>query len=367
MKSTILIFLSIPIIALTKIAVLEERPYSFQMDFTLKLFEAYNNFQMVFHSENKTVIFMERLLTQLQKGVTPITMYNHDILTNDIFIRPSTVQCLHIVMFQKPTLFSRYLQYKRNVLEKDIVIFIVLEINNFSNNYWFMPLLERAGNILLLDFKDRQNLKLYKLCYYCGFKSKNVTLIKIISNFNFTIPYSYLYAKNFTRFYGHKMKVAFINYYPYAFALPNDNNITIKPQGMEIKMLEVLSKKMNFSYQLEQVNLTYNDLIEKLASGHFDFAIGGLSMTPDRVSSVRFSNIFKIEPIVASYIYFSISPKSTFFAFLTLFPPYVWLIIFIMILITTVLVCFLLKLTEIDIRKDFFKVVATVELIFCVF
>ena len=303
---------------------------SLKTHFVNKLLHKYQTFQIIFHVDN----FSQRYVNNFDEiQPLPIVIYNHYTAPNTSFKRPFLQKCLHFVSLRNPNLFSTYLQHKRTVFERDIVIFLVdyTKVTTFSKKYWLMPRLERAGSILVIDLTQESSFDVYKLCFFCGQITGQILLVKTINATDLDLPAKILFSRQFNNFYGHELRVAYSTYYPYVFCSKKVESNCEEFSGIELEMLKMLAHKMNFTFTLFETRNDMEVLFEGLMSHKYDFAIGGLSMTPQRFDVVQYSVPLFIETIVAMYTYNS----SYTFAAISLFLPFpatVWIGIVVVVL-----------------------------------
>jgi hypothetical protein len=322
------------------------------------LLHKYKNFQIIFHVDNYSQLLANEALKIFDSdNPVPVMIYNHN---SKPFTRPTETKLLHFVLLQDPRQFVNYLHHKRNVLEIDVVIFTVsnLSFHTFSERYWFMPHLDRAGNTLVISFNRNHFIEVHRLCFYCAEYSGKLKFLKNIHNSEVNLPRRALFPREFKNFYGHLMRVAYIAYYPFVFCSEtiqqNGETVCETPLGVEVEILKILSEKMNFTYQLFEIEENYSKLFDLLGEGRYDFAIGGLSLTPERFSKVQFSAAFRIEYIAATFYY---QTPVSFIVFMLLlpFPAGIWVGLVLSILLMTLLFYYMAKFNKTNPKLSLFS------------
>lgn len=333
-------------VSISKAARLGQNPPKLQFNFLRNLLKKYDEYHVMYHVDISTQNFIGNDLQYLSTIPIGVSICNHG-KTYKRRIKPQIFKPrVHIVIFLDPLNFSSYLRYYRNVSQKDVVIFLLRhpDVNVFDRNYWIMPHLERAGNVLVFDVDSNSNPELYQICFYCGPNSGQLVRAFNISEDAVEIPSKFLYPVVKKQMSADLLNIGYVSYYPFAYPSKNFSN---KIEGMEIDLLETVSLQLNFSYKLEE-SPNYDVLFEKLQARELDFAIGGLALSNLRHKYVDFSDAFVHENILAWYQFF---PKMsfftmTFFKFLMPLPFVIWIGLFTVIIFTSLVVYVVLKIFE---------------------
>ena len=238
---------------------------------------------------------------------TVVNIYNYDTSQFLPFQnKPPGINYLNVVLLATPLKFSPFLLNTDVVYSSDVIMFITdsASFKIFTKDFASLPNLNRSGGVVVVNFA--KNVELYTICYYCGDVSGRLTSLQNVSydhdltksNFSFTTK-----SKNFG---GHLIKIIFGEYFPYMFCKKKSSKAEVtvceEAVGSEIELLNTLSHKLNFTYQLIE-DFDYDVLIEEVVSGKVDLGIGGISATTKRISSLRFSSVLRFEPLLLFYVY----------------------------------------------------------------
>lgn len=310
----------------TKLIKFEKQEDVFQFRFIKNLFDEYNTFQIIFHVDNSTSKNINNFLRIYNSNSSPWLILNHDL--NHTLERPIRSNFLHVVSLQ--TQFTKILQTGYNVLECDVVIFLLTKsrLEFFTEKNSLMSQLDRAGNILVVDLSHKKNFDFYRL--------SNRRLVKIQKGTQV------LLQKKIENFNGLSLKIGYNDYYPYAYREKKTTRIS----GIEARLVKLLSQKLNFTVKFSKINSSFEEFIQK-----FDFVIGGFSLNLNYFNQVRFSSSICFENVVAIYFYDS-SLSFALSTFFLPFPALVWFGIALILIGMTFLAHFISKTP----KKTVFKV-----------
>ncbi|XP_063913075.1 uncharacterized protein LOC135129757 [Zophobas morio] len=253
---------------------------------------------LVLHFDNATKVAANLFLMTLSAS---LTLVNHDIVNNQPNLEQQcSVKYLHLVLLSNPLTFSK-------LCTSDFVVFFT-NPTNFplgSENFSSLSGLEKSGGVAVVNYAE--SVELYTICFYCGDIKGKMTLLQK-SSYDQPLDIEFLFSNKFKNFGGHLFKVAYIDYLPYIYCSQKTrvNNITLckKATGSEFLLLQTLSQHLNFTYQLIETPSDFFDiLIDEVILKNADFAIGGVSITNQRMKSVKFGALLRLEPLCLLYVF----------------------------------------------------------------
>lgn len=303
------------------------------------LLDQYHHFNLILHVDNVTIIAIGDYLSKRQSHVM---IYNHDSYNNNNLKRPIERNSLNIITLKQPKNISKYLKKSENIKFGDILMFITAEatFKLFLRQYLKIPNLKKGGRVVVACFDKIINV--YTMCFYCGKSTGILTFNQNITYGQELVKTSKLFANNFRNLNQHILKVAYIDYFPYIYCLKlqkiSNQSLCINATGTDYQLLLSTSLKLNFSFQLIEIqNESYKTLMEELIKGHFDLAIGGLSVTFNRLQKLQFGDVIRFEEIVFSF------PHSHYSKTLIFEKEEIQILLFFIIFIVTIIMCFILK------------------------
>lgn len=125
-----------------------------------------------------------------------------------------------------------------------------------------------------------------------------------------------LYKKQ--SFNNYSLRIGYFNYFPHFMCVNGDDGVSLKkPQqvilpfqnhclGIEWQIVNNLAKSLNFNFNLTNIgndieNPTYKTnfslMLNSLQMDVIDLAVGGITLTSERMAKIDFSQIFETEPI----------------------------------------------------------------------
>ncbi|XP_044736683.1 glutamate receptor ionotropic, delta-1-like [Chrysoperla carnea] len=119
-------------------------------------------------------------------------------------------------------------------------------------------------------------------------------------------------------------------------------------QSFEGTLLEILSIHLNFTYKLYPARMKnytgglWSALIENIHDGLFNFGVGGVSITGDRMGKIDFIDQFANEKFVALYS----SRKGQTYSFLSIFLPFSLTVWFFLVLTPIILALFIYQMVK---------------------
>jgi hypothetical protein len=272
-------------------------------NFSISLLSKYKQYHLIVHVDNITKDISNQFL---EYHSTLVTIFNHDTFTNPLK-RPMGQKCVNMVFFANPLQFSTYLHDNTNIYVHDVIVFLtnLATFNRLAVNYPTIPNLNKAGNVIVVNYG--YDVEIYNICFYCGSNS-GLTFLEKFEHSQVVPRAEYLFPQDFENFYGHTLKVAYIDYFPYVYCTKKDIiDGTVLCQdaiGSEYRLLMALSEELNFTFELiEAPNRSYDRLFDGVASESYDFAIGGLSVTNARRKVLQFSDVIKFETISFTFVY----------------------------------------------------------------
>lgn len=312
-----------------------------QQKFYVKnLVKKYKDYNFVIHTDNVSLIRANYFLTTTNKHMLrSYTIFNYDYLSTDVPRRPEGFRFLNIVLMADPSLFASYLD-DLNVILYDVVIYVINTqyfAAGINSTFWKTPNLKFAGNVIILTL-GRKKVNVYRKCYYCGTYAHNLKHLQTTSASSVNIDKKELMISDFNNLNGHFFKVAFLDYFPYMFCKMVKTKIVDKKEtdactqqfGSEAAVLEMLSKKLNFTYRLlsdgNVFNKSYADVFMKVEQCEVDFAIGGITKTADRVTRATFTKSIRFEEYVLLYV-FKVPVNEKLLFFLYPFDDLTWIIL----------------------------------------
>lgn len=286
--------------------------------FFAELLLKYKDFLIVFHAEEQTVRHIDTVIRYFiynaairnETQVTNFMIYNHDKKLEYDFRRPNASKIVNLLFFNKSN-FWQSLSMHEKINANDVVILIGsyknLREKVLRKGEEFVKI---AGKVLLTEFTQDGSINLYDICYYCGINSMRFRLIENTNTSMLkTSPCKFL-PKKFKNLHGHLFKVIFISYFPYIFCnelnetSSNETTICNEAGGIESEMMKIISSKLNFTYEVHQMNrnASFVDMIKYIRARKADIAFGGISITVDRIPIVQFTKQYNREDFTFLYL-----------------------------------------------------------------
>lgn len=324
------------------------------------LLDQYHHLNLIMHIDNASSIVIGNYLA---KRHIDLIIYNYDCVNTENLTRPVGRNSLNLIMLKQPANISNYLKNLQNIKHGDIMMFLTREatFKVFQQTYAKIPNLKRAGRVVVLCFLT--TVDMYTMCFYCGKSSGMLTYSQSIAYGEELVKTSKLFADDFRNLNRHVLKVAYINYFPYINCSKKllIENITycLAASGTEYELLLSTSVKLNFTFQLIEIqNQSYRVLLHELVDGRYDLAIGGLSVTFNRLQKLQFGDVVRFEKVVFAFptrFHF----KLNFFIFMD--TNFKLLLIVVTSIVITIM-CFILKYLNKN-RVSFLKIFLVSSLI----
>lgn len=330
----------------------------------------YDDFDLIIHTDNASLDAANYFLKCIRDIVKSHTFFNYDLNDLDHLKRPHHFRFINLVILKNNTKFLNY-SNQFNVNLHDVIIFCLRETDyenrNNKKTFYQMNSLKYAGNVLFLYFL-KNNIQIYKKCYYCGNNSMKLKHLQTANDELVTIDKYELLPNNFTDFNGHYFRVAYLNYFPYMFCEDHKwkliNNVMVKiciiEVGSEAMLLNELSRKLNFKFYLissgYQSNISYLYVFEKVLKKEVDFAIGGITKTVHNTEESTFTKSIRFE----NYVFLfkcTVPMLKELFYFLYPFDIVLWIFVFITIITITLCLYGFVKVakqSDITFVKSFF-------------
>lgn len=305
-----------------------------QMRDLTKFLQKFKDFSLVFHFYTPTATYVNQVVQQINVlennySYACILMYNHDNFTQSIE-RPTVYKVLHIFFGINEYLCSLLAQPDK-IKSSDVVMFVSQEDIRQSIVTHGENILKMAGKTLFLH-SENSVVNIYKICYYCGQKSKRFYLIYTSRDANKKANDSDIFPSKFHDFNGHLFYFTFIPYFPVISCEGNKTNLHNKNVkllsstectdigGIEGILLKALSRKLNFTYVIYFMSpdAGWFDMVKLVHNKDVDIAIGGISMTVDRIPLVQFTKVFNFEDFNILYM-FDLTFQEVFHNFMTPF------------------------------------------------
>ncbi|KAF5289205.1 hypothetical protein FQR65_LT00091 [Abscondita terminalis] len=265
-----------------------------------------------------------------------IIIFNHDTLKFFNLHWRKLTPYLNVIILNNLNKYETFLKSAIHLTRTDVVFFVVWNGTLMNENFWKWPLLKKAGNVVVYNTSEAK-MSLYNVCYYCGNLSGNLKHLQTTTDFmEIDIPSWELQPRNFTNFYNHHFNIAYVNSFPNMYcqnsSVVQNETICFKAIGVEMEILKIFSKKLNFTYRLKEYKKYLNHLEADLNSkdAAFDFVIGGVSITSSRSSKMSFTSHVDIEPYTFLYIPTK-ARGSEFFDNIKPFKFEIWVIVLISI------------------------------------
>lgn len=210
----------------------------------------------------------------------------------------------------------------RSCLNQDKKNFDSTSTLNLSNVLSSTTLLVRIYLVLVLEITD-DSVRLFKICFFCGQRSKKLTLMRESkldsqNEKNKTLLLRLMLKQiefNYHDFEGHAFRVAFPHHNIYV-GCENEVNTEIGDNvftecsdltGIEGRMLKVLSKKLNFNYWLINPKFhteigPWKNMLKDVLDGKVDFAFGSFLISEKRLEHLDFSIGVGEDPMRIVYI-----------------------------------------------------------------
>lgn len=330
----------------------------------------YHDFDLIIHTDNVSLDAANYFLDCIKDLIKSYTFFNYDRNVPNNLIRPHHYRFINLVILKNNTRFLNYTN-NFNVNLNDVIIFCLSkrDYRNVENNKTFyeMNSLKYAGNVLFVFFLKNQ-VKIYKKCYYCGNESMKLTYLETANNETVNIDKWDLLPNNFTNFNGHYFRVAYLDYFPYMFCEHHKwkliNNVMYKictnEVGSEAMLLNELSRKLNFKFYLissgYQSNISYLYVFQRVLKKDVDFAIGGITKTVHNTQESTFTKSIRFENYVFLFKCTTSILKKLFY-FLYPFDIVLWIFVFVTIITITLCLYGFVKIakeSDITIVKSFF-------------
>lgn len=327
-----------------------------RIDYYLRtILQRFKEFDLIFH--NYEYKYDINFLQELQNTeYWPISIHSYS--RSSKFFRPEVFQAVHVIYSLNIEIINILAEPTR-IKSKDVLIFVSRENISDKITTFGQIFPKISGKVLLLQENFKNDIEIYKLCYYCGGESMKLILLQ--SN---NIADTDLFPSKFTNLNGHLLKICMMQYFPY---LTCDQNLTrneiipreeltnvecVKISGIEEKLLKLVSKSINFTYKifLMHPDAGWFNMIELVNKNEMDFAIGGISPTAERIPKVQFSIYFNYESYNLMYL-FGLSFWEIFNNFMS---PFKATLVWSLYLISFILVSWIMYVTwkvEIGIKR----------------
>lgn len=337
---------------LTEILGNNNNPNSLKMliNLLIKFNEIPHSFN-IFHYNNNTNKYLVNILTITSPSTLnkAIQLYNYDLIKNSTYLHNIQGQFKPINKFDCKTIIhivlisnELFVRYNDEHLFCTIIIFYNPEPTVRSE-------FSELTSPLVIYWIDEKVLEEFKLW------SNQVWLQKNISDINF-FDAEDIFEYKFRNFYGHLFRVSYTNLHPFlmCFEYPPYCNHGLSVEG---QMIEIASKVLNFSYELELMRYVPNKAKNKtigtkqkslllVVNKSLDFSIGGISITYPRQKILRFTIPYTHQ---SSIFYFGTLPNSpsSIFAILHQFRSTLWVALFSQIFFTAFVLRLILKLFQV--------------------
>lgn len=327
------------------------------------ILQRFEYFHIIFHCYNANTTEVNILSQNInvknaKSEYWPIFVYNYN--TNKIFRRPNVSQIVHVI-YDFDEELTNILASSNSIHPNDVIIFLSkFEIRNkitsIGENF-----IKIGGKTLLIQL-NQEIIKIYKICFYCGEKSKKFELLQSSEHINKEIKNSSLLPSKFANLNGHIFYFCFIQYFPLITCKSNATrkiNKKIKNlsnvectniSGIEGNLLQAVSKYLNLTYKIFFMSpeAGWFNMIELVHNNEIDIAIGGISITVDRVPLVQFTKLFNFENFNFLYV-FDLTFQDIFDNFISPFSAgFVWSLFFgtFFVLSVSLYITFLVKVED---------------------
>jgi ABC-type amino acid transport substrate-binding protein len=286
---------------------LETKP-TYQMNVLVQIMKEYHEYQ-----EFHLLVYIDNVTQHAANNFfyfvsTTTTIFNQDTHNSDTIPKSIGLKYLHVVIFENPLDFVKYINKTGNISSKEVIIFLTEPkgFKTFSAQYWIISELFQTKMIVLVS--HAHNMKIYSICFYCGSSSGKLNFLKTLRHEETLEKSDSWLPESYRDFKGHLMRVAYVDYFPFVHCI---NSTTIKgriicskAEGSEYELLRTLGEILNFTYELVQVpNQTFIHVFNGITLGDFDFGIGGLTITNERGKFVQYSKPIRFADISLMFTY----------------------------------------------------------------
>lgn len=331
----------------------DEIPNSLFEDIISEIF--INDFDIIVHYDSSSSYFIDKVLRKkyqnyridkqeeqpyiqnhIYKSSFPPAMFclNYDTLTGvtNLIANYTRFTTLHVVSLQNPSMFE---VHNKDCLKTTGVVIIICQrhydtcesaFRDSSLDQYFLKNFGFLGTVLMTIVIEYSTelLRLYEVCYYCGVKSKLLTLQyevhlndEMISlDVNLVPEIKRLIDKNNWNFHEHAFDVVFITrgrnfdcVKPKLISLEGDKHYHVcdKMIGLEANILYTMMECFNFKINLVNFENTRGSSRESMITivnqKKADWAIGAITATYSRSKMVDFSDAFFDDPSKVVYGY----------------------------------------------------------------
>lgn len=264
------------------------------------LCEIFPNYFIIFHVDDRTVRALDN---NLKRSFNDVMIFNY---SKKLPKRFSFGNYVNVVLLGNIVPFDSYLS--KHKWTNDVFVFI--EINYLVvSKTWIRA---RYPLRMFFVYFHENIMDLYQFMSY-SHKLNHIT------TYNFTEKetlYDWRPTDLEKNLQGYKFNISFVEYFPYLSCIENNSVI-----GAHINALNVISKKLNFTFSLtryQSYTLMMNDL--KAQKNHF--AIGAIRVTPQRMID---QHMIRLDEQYVPVIYFHRKEYLEYFeVFVTAFHNNVW-------------------------------------------
>lgn len=256
------------------------------MNFMEVLTEKLKEHSSVLHIDNATLNVADEIL----KDVNDFVVYNHD--RSAVTKRYAQGRFINIILRKHNNSFERI----RNNTFENVLLLTYVEEDLQTYTKWNIRYYIKFGHVLVINI-SYPIMDIYQVCGPFPRKWQTVHVDLTINNTK-NIYMDQLRSKCNENFLGNKLNVKFVNSFPYVYKYLRDHQEEIR--GVHKRMLDTLSKKLNFTYDISAVE-NYSDWLATALKANYDVAIGGIRMTSERLENSRMLYL-KSEPIAFIYV-----------------------------------------------------------------
>lgn len=275
---------------------LAENPPAFKYEFISNILRGHQH--TVFHIDESTKYQAEtvinRLIISTEHSVTVLDYSRNFTIDNRLISR-----FINLIFLNDYKMLQIYLKPLNSVtVGNAIVVTSSKQFTPGARLLYQTPFIQRFGQILLVNILDSAN-HTFQVCFYCGLMSG--VLSPVSSNLSANINLDDLFY-NINDFYGQHFRISYINYFPYIYDWGSNPTYI---GGSYVEVLKVLELKLNFTTSFEDTSHVhlYDQYINLLENGEFNFYISGITMIQNRMNRVPFLGPFNWEQLDLMYVH----------------------------------------------------------------
>lgn len=174
-------------------------------DIPKEILEAYDNYNIILHYDNKTFCNISNDILKVQK---PKLLINYDLSINTEIDRPAGGKFMHLIHLDPTRKIANFANKKRSFVYYDVIFVMQSDYATIINEkVWHISGFKKAANLFIADLKESE---FYYVKYY---DAENAKLIKITDKpLNFS-----KYHNDFSNFYGYNFSIGVVPERPHVW------------------------------------------------------------------------------------------------------------------------------------------------------